>query len=423
MDSVAKVATVGRFFVDLGLVIATLVVCADLNHRHHNGTAHTPVVFQVYDLRSFGKTDSLHEFFNDNVIGKPLCATGVGGCAVGNIPQATFTSLLQTQTDCAIVANAVRAPACAECVDTHAVTIWAAGNLLADDTFSANAPAEVDQAKTLRVALEACIARTGGARTVYAGHSVNPWALLVFWCSLATVYSGVRLSLAFFGNEDGNLYLTVLTVAGIVAAATAFGVLSKNASSFAWYFGVGQLLLMCGIPFILTNHRGTPSGSVPAMFGIFTIAAAPCMSFITFAFHGWLEHDMLNFGASIVTLFFAVCLLDDICSVIWSNETQEKNAKHSHLHIFLVFFLAATVFLFCTVQLPVAPPDAKLSGTLLFSLLGAFLVVYTVTPSILFQMREKGPAQATVYKELAESTLRILFFAVMMYYANHGIKR
>jgi hypothetical protein len=420
MSALAKTATVSRLVIDAGIFITAITVAFILNRHHHDEKSHTPVVFEVYDLRAYDKVDSLHEYFGTSVAGKPLCATGAG-CPAGNIAEAAFLAALRTQTGCTPAAGVVLAPMCAACVDVYAEKIWDEGNALTDKTFDAAVKEDAKALKKLRRELESCVARTGGAHTVYAGQSINPWALLAFWCGLAFTYSVAKVSVTAFAADRGNTGIALLVFAMVGVATVMFAVLSANTSGIAWYFGAGQVLIMCAVPY-LVYINGT-SDAHPAIFGVYMIAAAPCISSIVFAFHGWLEHDMVNFGASAVTLFFAVALLGDVCSVLWSKAPESRNAKHTHMHVFAVFLLIATVFLFCTAQLPAAPPTTKLSGTLLFALLGSFLALYTIAPSILFQMREANPSEATMYKELAECTLRVLVFAVMMYYANHGVQR
>jgi hypothetical protein len=152
------------------------------------------------------------------------------------------------------------------------------------------------------------------------------------------------------------------------------------------------------------------------------VAVAPSIAVITYCFHSWVEYDMLNAGATTLVTFFVISLLYDVFTVHDARSDGKTHVRIMHMNALLLFTLTCAVAIFATTNLPLAPAGDPLNGSMLFTLLVVFLGVYTFTPSIIIENTKATTLHIIFFKEVAEIALRVVFFAVMAFYVQHGIR-
>lgn len=398
LKSLQKNSMVARVVLDVGILITALVFAFRIDHHDKHGGSTTPYLFDIYHLRPYEGVGNISKFYLDSVADTYMCndasTPDPAGCDPSGVELAAFTQDLQAHTGCYAWLNS-RSPMCSECVDAYAARIHATVVGLDDFRIDSTDEDDTDLGENLRDELEACVARTGGARTAHYMFSTNPWTQFFLWAGFALTYSLLQLILVST-NKDEPVSLLVLVPVVVYGACVFFYIFflffpqGPGTAEYDLHFGVFQLICM-GMAFLMLLRQSSSNPAknekhVTITFGVYMIAVAPSIGLITCAFHSWLEYDMINMAASLLLTFFAVCLVDDIFSVYWSKTTEKREADHIHLHAFLLTTLIFVVIITGTLNLPLAPKGDPMNGTVLFSILVIFMAIYASTPSILYEV-------------------------------------
>eukprot|EP00961_Rhodomonas_salina_P066829 897250-Rhodomonas_salina.1 len=213
-----------------------------------------------------------------------------------------------------------------------------------------------------------------------------------------------------------NTYKTAgAVILGIIVFTLAVVFLGMAEAKHDWAIAIMQILIcVIGQGFILAYSEKTEAADITA-FGIYMVSVAPSISFITSTFHAWLEVDMLYMSATVLTVFFVLTLVDDVLCVFWSKQSNGKaeieiQEKHMHLHAFIFVTALFVIFLLATLNLPALHTSDPLNGTLLFSVVIVFALVFAIAPTMLYEVSAANTMQLMAYKEVAEMGLRLIFF-------------
>lgn len=454
-----------RSVIDLGLFIASTVFVLSLvsDFKQHDKLValtdrkglKTPLMFDVYYLRPYQHLTDVADFYQRKVLDNVMCGSGTntGSCTSDE----ELRELLRTQTGC--TADAVpHAPICAQCIDVYAKRFYDKVAALPDKRADSNTQTDVDIVEPLRDELEACIARTGGTRSVHYMFKTTPWVSLMLWNGLALAYTATAFALSAANKfvkdssernskrvQAGTLseqdikgqqnytyaYAWVLVYALAIVVIIMYCVAMselKNAHEYDLRFSVFQLLFMlCMYPLLHSRNQqaeGHTDKTFTLTFGLYMVSAAPSIAIIMNVLNAWLEYDMLNLSVTVLTTFFMLCMLDDLLSVYWSKQPEADSSsqtEHWYMHMHLTGASLLLLVCFATLALPSPPFGDKLFGNMFFVLFIIFALAYCVAPGVLYENKISDTMGIVVCKEVFEIVFRISAFAVLAHVYTHGV--
>lgn len=409
-----------RFIFDLGLFITATIFAFRLTAIHNaDGGGKVPFLFDVYHLERGNMGANASE-----------AISAIQGQSFAN-NLAIYTAVLP-ELGC-FVNNGqpynILSAACQECVQEYSQEILAYTSSLPD--LVANTTEEIAEVATKLDYMGSCAMRTPARHSVHYMYKTNPWLQFVLWCGLAFSYTALSFWLSV-NDQFSFAAATAFLVLGALGSIAIYFVLLFLPNVYdEWqydlHFNVIQIVFTLVAYGLLFNKKGEYDGhtdkTFTLTFGIYTVAVAPSIAIIVAAFHTWLEYDMINYLVTLVTMFFVLCMIDDLFSVYWSKsgEDPKQLRRHENMHIYLIIpslFLVASL---ATIPFPAAALGDKLFSVLLFSLFIVFAAIYTFIPTVLYEMSQRDTMQIVATKEIAELTLRVIFFCVLAHVYTYGV--
>jgi hypothetical protein len=210
--------------------------------------------------------------------------------------------------------------------------------------------------------------------------------------------------------------MVTLLVFLIVGAARVESMEARyDAMFWAIQWGLAAIILVATVMYGAGNEK-----TLTMLFGGFMLAAAPSIASICVAHHTWLEKKMINYLTTTYMYIFAFSCISDILSVFWARAEKNKT-KFFHMHMFILLIMLYSVFTTATTNLPGEPPKHPLKGTFLSVITTYFLLVFTLSPTIMIQFMRTETMHLVMFKETVELALRVIFFIVMAYIYANGV--
>jgi hypothetical protein len=416
-----------RAILDLGLFVTTVVFVFTLTATmKKNAGSVTPFLFDVYHMMPYQGLDDVGTFYTTSVLDHAMCTNATAGCTT----QAALLTALQTSTGC-LSGAAPHSPICADCVSLYATRLYTAVNALTDHKADKNIAADIDVVEPLRDELEACIARSGGKRTVQFLFKTSPWLQLLLWNGLALIYTVSALALSLANEYDAQKsagYGVMLVATTVVALYMSCMLYMGTGWEYDIRFSVVQLIGGCLLYPLLQSayqkHEGNSDRTFTLTFGMFMVTAAPSIAVIMNALNCWVEFDMLNLSVTVFTTFFVLCMLDDLLSVYWSKtplDNESAHIEHWYMHMYLLAVTLLLVVCFAALSLPAPPFGDKLSGNMFFVMLLVFTGVYAIIPAVLYENKIADTMGIVTCKEMLEIAFRLVAFTVMAHMYSKGV--